>query len=150
MGSILRLLLSALLLLPIRQNNDDISNIRQPDSKRTIDQKYAMALLLASRPLTSPTRISRSITRDTDNRWRGRAILETMRTGSLPNVELVAIPLLVHKVIVVGVVAVDRQLVLERRVPLRVLKLVPGDARFVLDIWGWRAGAADGPVDGYI
>lgn len=40
----------------------------------------------------------------------------------LPGVEFVIIGLLVREVVVVGIVAVDRQLVLERRLPFRLLE----------------------------
>lgn len=44
---------------------------------------------------------------------------------SLPGVEFVVIGLLVREVVVVGIVAVDRQLVLERRPPFRFYEAWP-------------------------
>ena len=51
----------------------------------------------------------------------------------------------VREFVIVGIRAVDCQLVLEDRPPLRRFELVPSDGRTVLHVVGGRSRGADGP-----
>ena len=72
---------------------------------------------IASRPLQSFTKIFRSRTRDTDNGWVARVILNLMRSTSTEDINLVGITRGVIEFIVVGVGALDGQLVIIRIPP---------------------------------